>query len=80
MLGYMEDQPLSTLRPNQSGHIVSLGRDHPMRRRLLELGFVRGARVTVVRTAPLGDPVELRVGSTDLALRRADLAGITVRL
>lgn len=76
----MEDQPLSALRPNQSGHIVSLGRDHPMRRRLLELGFVRGARVTVVRTAPLGDPVELRVGSTDLALRRADLAGITVRL
>lgn len=45
----------------------------------MELGFVRGARVTVVRRAPMGDPVELRVGGTDLALRASDLLGIRVR-
>lgn len=50
-----------------------------MRRRLLELGFVRGARVTVVRRAPMGDPLELRINGTDLALRSNDLHGIAVR-
>ena len=50
-----------------------------LRRRLLELGFVRGAKVTVIRCAPLGDPTELRIGGAALALRKSDLHGITVR-
>ncbi|RJF73373.1 iron transporter [Deinococcus cavernae] len=75
----MDDVSLATLHPGQSGHVVSLDREHPLRRRLLELGFVRGARVTVVRCAPMGDPTELRIGGSALALRRADLHGITVR-
>ena len=75
----MNEYALDELRPGEAGHIVSLDRHHPLRRRLLELGFVRGAKVLVVRRAPLGDPVELRVGSSDLALRRADLHGIRVR-
>lgn len=75
----MEDRPLDSLRPGESAHVVTLERTHPLRRRLLELGFVRGARVSVVRTAPLGDPVELRVNGTALALRCSDLRGIQVR-
>ena len=75
----MNECTLDELRPGETGHVLSLDREHPLRRRLLELGFVRGARVLVVRRAPLGDPVELRVGGTDLALRRADLRGIRVR-
>ena len=75
----MNECPLDDLHPGEAGHIVALERTHPLRRRLLELGFVRGARVDVVRRAPMGDPVELRVGGTDLALRRQDLRGIRVR-
>ena len=75
----MDDVCLASLQPGQSGHIVSLHRAHPLRRRLLELGFVRGAKVTMVRCAPLGDPTELRINGTDLALRKSDLHGITVR-
>ena len=75
----MDDVSLSALQPGQSAHVVSLDRHHPLRRRLLELGFVRGAKVTVVRCAPLGDPLELRINGTELALRKADLHGITVR-
>ena len=71
---------LSQLAPGQSAHVVAVGRAHPLRRRLLELAFVRGARVTVVRRAPLGDPLELRVNGTDLALRLGDLQGITVKV
>lgn len=75
----MDDTSLDTLRPGETAHILALDPRHPLRRRLLELGFVRGAPVTVVRRAPLGDPLEVRVGGTDLALRAADLRGIQVR-
>lgn len=75
----MNDCTLDRLRPGESAHVVGLDPAHPLRRRLLELGFVRGAPVTVVRRAPLGDPLEVRVNGTDLALRAADLQGIRVR-
>ncbi|WP_420596377.1 FeoA family protein [Deinococcus sp.] len=76
----MADVMLSTLKPGQAAHVVALDPQHPLRRRLLELGFIRGAKVEVRRMAPLGDPVHLRLGNTDLALRSADLRGVTVRL
>lgn len=75
----MDDLSLDSLLPGEAAHIVSLDRKHPLRRRLMELGFIRGARVTVVRRAPMGDPVELRLNGTDLALRASDLLGIQVR-
>ena len=75
----MADVTLDTLLPGQSGHVLALDAKHPLRRRLLELGFIRGARVEVVRRAPMGDPLHLRLGQTDLALRSADLQGVTVR-
>lgn len=68
------------LPAGQPAHVVAVARDHPLRRRLLELGCIRGAPIQVLRTAPGGDPVELRLGGTDLALRRADLAAIEVSL
>ncbi|MCA1817450.1 MAG: ferrous iron transport protein A [Acidobacteria bacterium] len=47
-------------------------------RRLMEMGVVPGARVSVVKAAPLGDPLEVRVRSYHLALRRSEAAAITV--
>ncbi|WP_309572267.1 ferrous iron transport protein A [Deinococcus sp.] len=75
----MDERTLDQLRPGETAHVVGLDPKHPLRRRLLELGFVRGAPVTIVRRAPMGDPLELRVNGTDLALRAADLKGIRVR-
>lgn len=80
LIGFMaDDQPLSLLSPGESAHVVGIEPGHPLRRRLMELGLVRGARVTVLRRAPLGDPLELQVGHSLLALRATDLAAITVR-
>lgn len=76
----MDELSLDSLSPGDAAHIVSLDRTHPLRRRLMELGFIRGAKVQVVRRAPMGDPVELRLNGTDLALRASDLSGIRVRL
>ena len=46
--------------------------------RLLELGLLEGEEVVVVGFAPLGDPMEIEVGSTRLSLRKRDAANITV--
>lgn len=75
----MDERGLNELNPGEVAYVVGLDPQHPLRRRLLELGFVRGARVAVVRRAPLGDPVEVRLNGSDLALRGDDLRGIRVR-
>jgi ferrous iron transport protein A len=48
---------------------VTVGGDHDVRRRLLEMGFCNGATVEVIRRAPLGDPIEFRLRGYHLSLR-----------
>lgn len=50
----------------------------PSSRRLLALGLRPGARVEVVLAAPLGDPLEVRVGEALLLLRRKEAASVLV--
>ena len=47
-------------------------------RRMLDMGFVPGAEVAVVRKAPLGDPIEYRIKGTAVALRREDADTVLV--
>ena len=46
--------------------------------RLLEMGLTRGAAFEVVRYAPMGDPIEIRVRGYHLSLRKSEAARITV--
>jgi len=50
-----------------------------MSRRLLELGLLPGTEVRVVRVAPLGDPLELRLRDYSLSVRRSEASKIGVR-
>jgi ferrous iron transport protein A len=50
----------------------------PLSFRLMEMGLIEGAEVEVVCRAPLGDPLQLRVGDYDLSLRSSDAAIIDV--
>ncbi|PLT28928.1 FeoA family protein [Peribacillus deserti] len=52
--------------------ITALNLEGVMRRRLLDLGFVIGAKVEVVRKSPLGDPIAFRVSQTVVALRKEE--------
>ncbi|MCM3728201.1 FeoA domain-containing protein [Neobacillus cucumis] len=56
--------------------ITSLNIEGVMRRRLLDLGFVSGALVEVVRKSPLGDPIAFRVSQTTIALRKEESSRI----
>ena len=62
--------PLSDLVPGQEATVVQLEALGPVRRRLLEMGFIRGARLKVEKLAPLGDPMELVIKGYHLSLRR----------
>ena len=46
--------------------------------RLVDMGVVKGIHITVVKVAPLGDPVEIKVKGTELALRKNEAAMISV--
>lgn len=48
--------------------------------RLMEMGLVPGAHISVVRTAPLGDPLQVRLRDYHLALRRSEAELIEVEL
>ncbi len=48
----------------------------PLRKHILDMGLTPGAEVTMVKIAPMGDPLELRVRGYELTLRRADAAKI----
>lgn len=52
----------------------------PSLTRLRELGFVPGTRVEVVRRAPLGEPIEIRLRESHIAMRNADAAFIAIRV
>lgn len=50
-----------------------------VRQRLLEMGFIRGARLRVEKLAPLGDPMELVIKGYHLSLRRDESSCILVQ-
>lgn len=76
----MMSQPkIITLDQGEIGNMIkitSLNLDGVMRRRLLDLGFVLGALVEVIRKSPLGDPIAFRVSQTTIALRKGESSKI----
>ena len=52
---------LSELPLQQSARIVAVGGDGALRQHLLDMGVIPGVRVTLVKHAPMGDPIEVRI-------------------
>jgi len=63
---------LSELKPGDKGIISRVTGDRELRRRLLDMGLTRGTEITVIRRAPLGDPVEFLLKGYNLSLRREE--------
>jgi Fe2+ transport system protein FeoA len=72
--------PLSGMCAGSSGMVDSIHLECDDSFRLREMGFMPGARLRLVRRAPLGDPIEVEIGGAHLALRHADAALIQVRI
>ena len=69
---------LDTLRPGQSAEILSVGGEGALRQHFLDMGVIPGAQITLVKFAPMGDPMELRLHGYELTLRVADAAQIEI--
>jgi ferrous iron transport protein A len=69
---------LNCLPYGVGARVVGVAGTAAVSRRLMEMGVVPGARVSVIKSAPLGDPLEIRVRSYHLALRRTEAAAIQV--
>ena len=69
---------LNELKIGQSGVITAVGGDGPLRCRLLDMGLIPGEEVTLVKFAPMGDPMELTVRNYELSVRKADAEMIEV--
>ena len=67
---------LALLPPGTGGHICAHPPAAPIPDRLMELGFVPGTLLEIVRRAPLGDPVEIELRGYRVCLRRNELAGL----
>lgn len=63
---------LSDLHPGEEATVLQVQAQGPVRRRLLEMGFIRGAHLRVEKLAPLGDPMELIIKGYHLSLRREE--------
>jgi ferrous iron transport protein A len=66
------DRSLAQLGVGERGRIAALEGSGPIAIRLLEMGLVPGAEVAVLKRAPMGDPLEIRVRDYHLSLRRGE--------
>lgn len=78
MCKIFEKMRLSELHTGEKGVIVKVMGRGAFRKRIIEMGFIRGKEVDVIQNAPLKDPIHYRVMGYDVSLRRNDAAMIEV--
>ncbi len=69
---------LAHLQPGDSATIVSIHAEEALHQRLLALGFRNGKQVELIRKASFSGPVQVRIGTTDILLRRSEAAKVSV--
>ena len=69
---------LNKLKPGERARIEKLSGSGAVARRIADMGVTKGSVVEVVRVAPLGDPVDVKIKGYHLSLRKEEAAGIAV--
>ena len=69
---------LADLGSGNTARVTAVEGGTPVVRRLMEMGLVRGAQVSVRQIAPFGDPMQLRVGDYTLSIRKAEARRFSV--
>lgn len=69
---------LKDLTPGSSGVVTRVGGEGAHRQHFLDMGVIPGTEVTLIKYAPMGDPMELRLHGYELTLRLEDAANIDV--
>ena len=69
---------LKDLEIGKTSAVVSVGGSGALRQHFLDMGVIPGAQVTLIKYAPMGDPMELRIHGYELTLRLADAEKIEI--
>ncbi len=69
---------LTNLPVGKSARVLSISGNNPITKRLMEMGVVPGVAVRLVKSAPFGDPLEIRVRGYHLAMRKSEAQTIEV--
>ncbi|SHH14994.1 FeoA family protein [Tepidibacter thalassicus] len=71
---------LKDLKPGESGRISTIKGKGAFKKRLMEMGIIRGTELYVEKIAPLGDPIEVKIKGYNLTLRKIDAENIIIDL
>lgn len=69
---------LAELMPKEKARIINVSGKVRLRKKLLDMGILPGVLVEMVRVAPLGDPIDIKVKGYHLSLRKSEAAHISV--
>jgi len=69
---------LTNIPIGQSARVLAFNGNSPITKRLMEMGVVPGVSIRVVKSAPFGDPLEIRVRGYNLAMRKSEAQTIEV--
>ncbi|MBJ6723892.1 FeoA family protein [Geomesophilobacter sediminis] len=71
---------LSMLKPGDRALISNIGTKGALRRRLMDMGVLVGEEIRVEKVAPLGDPIDIKIKSYHLSLRKTEAEEIGVEV
>lgn len=70
---------LDSLPIGARGLVLNINGERKLRRRMMEMGVLEGSRLRIVKLAPTGDPIQVKVNDYFLSIRRKDAATIVVQ-
>ena len=74
------EKKLSEFTIGEKGIIKCVAGEGRIRRRLFDMGVTPGADVTLVKVAPLGDPIEVQIRGYSLTLRKSEAENVTMEV
>ena len=75
----MKETTLTNLSVGEKATVVSVNGKNAVTKRIMEMGVVPGVSVRVIKSAPFGDPLEIRVRGYHLAMRKSEAEAIVVQ-
>jgi len=74
-----KETTLADLEPGHRAIVTRVQGEGTLRRRLMDLGIISGTPITMERSAPLGDPIDIRIRGYHLSLRKHEAGLVEVQ-
>jgi ferrous iron transport protein A len=78
--GFTMTKTLNQLNSGDVAVVTKVTGSGPVKRRIIDMGIIAGSRISVLKFAPLGDPMEIKVKNFNLSLRKSEAALIEVQV